>query len=67
MRIDNICTKKTYMKDGVEKNIWMKVGVLKTIDNGSQFIDLSMFPDTAFFVFEKKDDVKETTKEGTPF
>ncbi len=50
----DICTKKTYMKDGVEKAIWMKCGTLKQLDDGKQFVELSMFPNTSFYVFEQK-------------
>lgn len=54
MKIENICTKRTYEKDGQEKTVWLNVGVLKTAGNGKKFIELSMFPNTPFFVFEQK-------------
>lgn len=59
MKIDNICVKKTYMKDGVEKVIWLNVGCLKTTDAGKQFIELNIFPNQPFYVFEKKEKVEE--------
>jgi hypothetical protein len=55
MEIKNICTKKTYTKDGVEKTLWLNVGCLKTTDQGKQFIELNMFPNQSFFVFEPKE------------
>lgn len=54
MKIFNICTKRTYQKDGQEKTIWSTVGALKIQDSGKQFIELNMFPNTAFYVFEPK-------------
>lgn len=50
----DICTKKTYEKNGEQKTIWLKVGVLKITPEGKKFIDLAMFPDTNFYVFEQK-------------
>ena len=54
MKIENICTKKSYEKNGETKNIWLQVGTLKTTDDGKQFIELNMFPGTPFYVFEQK-------------
>ncbi len=59
-----IFTKKVYTnKDKEEKAIWNKVGILKTTDDGKQFIDLSIFPDTTFYVFEKKEENKPQVEE----
>lgn len=66
MLIENICTKKSYTdKSGTEKVMWLNVGVLKTTDKGTRFIELAMFPNTAFYVFEKRD--KADVTESTPF
>ena len=54
MKIENICTKKSYEKNGETKNIWLQVGTLKTTDDGKRFIELNMFPGTPFYVFEQK-------------
>ena len=54
MNIKNICTKKTYQKNGETKTIWLKVGSIKSLDDGKQFIELNMFPETSFYVFEPK-------------
>lgn len=51
MEVKNICTKSTYK----EKTYWNNVGVLKTTDEGKQYISLNMFPDTPFYVFERKE------------
>lgn len=55
MVIKNICTVKTYDKNGETKKHWMTVGVLKEMEDGRQFIELSMFPNTAFYVFSPKE------------
>ncbi len=55
MKLDDICTKKTYKtKDGKEKVKWLKVGVLKTTDEGKKFIEINLLPDVPLYVFEQK-------------
>lgn len=54
MKYLDICTKKTYEKDGQEKTTWLKVGTLRQTSDGKQFIELNHLPDTTFFVFEPK-------------
>lgn len=55
MEYKNICTKKTYKdRNGNEKTQWFVVGTLKTNDDSKQFIELGMFPGTAFYCFEPK-------------
>jgi hypothetical protein len=54
MTIKNICTKKTYQKNGEDKSFWPIVGTLKTTDDGKTFIELNMFPNTPFYVFDRK-------------
>lgn len=58
MTFKNIVTKKTYQKDGQEKTVWLKVGTIRTTDDGKEFLELNMYPNTPFYVFEneKKDD-----------
>lgn len=66
MKFYDICTKRTYEKNGVEKKVWLKVGTYKETEDGKKFIELNMLPTTAFYVFEqtKKDPVKETPEPG---
>jgi len=67
MEYYNICTKRTYQKQGETKTIWMKCGTLKILDDGKKFIELFMHPDTSFYVFEQKkkeDAQKENELEG---
>ena len=65
MKLYDICTKRTYVKDGVDKNIWLKVGTYKETDDNKKFIELNMFPSTSFYVFEQKPkaEVKETKED----
>lgn len=59
IKIENICTKKTYQKNGEEKTVWLTVGSFKTMDDGKRFIELNIFPSTAFYIFEKKEKGQE--------
>lgn len=62
MKFYNICTKKTFTKkDGTEKTNWLPVGTLRETADGKKFLELNMFPDTSFYVFEPKQ--KETQGE----
>lgn len=50
----DIMTRKSYTKDGEEKSVWQKVGTLKEFEDGKQFVELFMYPETSFYVFEQK-------------
>jgi hypothetical protein len=51
----DICTKREYMKGEEKKVLWFKVGTLRETDDGKQFIELGMYPNTSFYVFAKKE------------
>ena len=54
----NVTAKRTYKNaQGEEKAAWNNVGSLVQFDNGGFALELGMFPDTKFFVFDndKKD------------
>ena len=55
MKLYSICTKKTYTKDGQEKNIWLTAGTMRETDDGKRFIQLNHLPDVSFYVFEPKE------------
>lgn len=60
MKRFNISVPKKYTKDGEEKTAWSNVGKLiyfpKTDDKQAGFaLELFMFPDTKFMVFEEKE------------
>ena len=50
-----VCTKKQFEVDGETKEIWREVGDVKFTPNGSVFLNLSLFPNTTFYVFKNKD------------
>jgi hypothetical protein len=59
MKRFNICTAKTYEKDGETKKAWRQVGQMvefpATDEKPRSFlIELHMFPATKFSVFEEK-------------
>ena len=59
MKKFNISVPKKYTKDGEEKTFWANVGKLvyfpKTEEKDAGFVlELNMFPDTHFGVFEDK-------------
>jgi hypothetical protein len=51
----NVNTKKTYSKNGEEKTVWNTVGTITQFDNGDFALELSMFPDTKYYVFPQKE------------
>lgn len=55
----NVNTKKTYSKNGEEKNVWNTVGTITQFDNGDFALELSMFPDTKYYVFPQKEKVEQ--------
>lgn len=59
----DVMTKRTYQKDGQEKAVWLKVGTLRLTDDGKRFLELNMFPNTPFYIFDQKK--KEETNEFT--
>lgn len=59
MKRFNICTKKVYTKDGVEKAFWPSVGTLTYFPpsgekQGGFRLELPIFGNTQFYVFEQK-------------
>lgn len=67
MIFEDICTRKTYMKDGIEKVTWLKCGTLRTNDAGKRFIELNQSPDITLFVFPKKEKTnqpEQATEQG---
>ena len=50
----DICTKKTFKQGEEDKVVWLKCGTVRATDDGKTFIELNMFPNTSFFVFDQK-------------
>lgn len=61
MKLYNICSKRTYQKDGQDKTVWLNVGTFKETDEGKKFIELNILPTTPLYVFEreKKEEPKQ--------
>ena len=65
MIFKDICTRKTYQKDGNEKVVWLKAGTMRVNEDGKTFIELNHLPGITFYVFEQKK--KETAEQGEAF
>ena len=63
MKKFTINTAKKYKKDGQEKTQWNRVGTLVEFKEGEFALELNMFPDTKYFVFEDKP--KDSTETNT--
>ena len=55
MIYEDICTKRVYKVNEVEKVSWLKCGTLRTNDAGKRYIELNQNPDVTLYVFPKKD------------
>lgn len=65
MKKFNISVPRKYLKNGEEKTSWSNVGKLVQFDATSEkpegfIIELSMFPETKFMVFEEKPKEQDT-------
>ena len=63
MKFFNVCTKKSFEKNGETKTVWPICGTLLVLDDGKKFLELNIFPNTPFYIFEKK---KRDTPINTP-
>ncbi len=72
MKRFNISVPKKYTKDGEEKTAWNRVGTLVKFEATSEkpegyILELGMFPDTKFGVFEDKPkEAQQAPKEDIP-
>jgi hypothetical protein len=66
MKYFDICTRKTYKKDGEDKVSWLKCGTMRVNDEGKQFIQMNHQPDITFFVFEPKKKEPSESSPATP-
>ena len=58
----NICSKKSYEKNGETKNFWLRCGTLSITEDKKKFIELNMFPNTPFYAFPVEEKKKEEPK-----
>lgn len=62
MKFRDVCTKREYEVQGVKKITWLKVGIIKETDDGKEFLEMNMFPNTPFYIFEQKPKVDKPEK-----
>ena len=72
MKRYDITVPKKYTKDGEEKTSWNRVGTLVKFDATSDkpegfILELSMFPETKFGIFESKPRDEKIDAPATPF
>lgn len=72
MKRYDITVPKKYNKDGEEKTSWNRVGTLVKFDATSDkpegfILELSMFPETKFGIFESKPRDEKADAPATPF
>ena len=65
MIYEDICTKRVYKVNEVEKVSWLKCGTLRTNDAGKRYIELNQNPDVTLYVFPKKDKPVEQPAQTT--
>ncbi len=53
MKYQDLVVKKTW--EGQDKPKWLNVGTLRTTDDGKQFIEINVLPQTTIYVFDQKD------------
>ena len=54
MQFINVCTKKEYEKNGEKKTVWLNCGTVRVTAEGHRFMELNMFPNTTFYLFDQK-------------
>lgn len=54
MKYYDLCTKKTYEKNGETKTIWLKCGTMRETDDGKRFLEINHLPNTPFYLFDQK-------------
>ena len=55
MKYQDLVVQQKYIVNGEEKVKWLNVGTKRTNDNGKEFIELNLFPETTIWVFDQKD------------
>jgi hypothetical protein len=58
-KIFEVCTRKSYEKDGEKKVKWYKAGYIKETDKGTRYLRLFQQPHTNFFIFEREQPQEE--------
>ena len=61
MKIFDVCTQKSFEKDGEKKVKWYKAGYIKETDKGRKYLRFFHMPNTDFFIFEKEEPQEPNT------
>ena len=59
MRLFNVLTKRVIPTKGEPTTLWHKVGLIKVTNSGHWYLQLFLFPDIDFFVYEQEAEEKE--------
>jgi len=59
MKYLNVLTKQQFHNGSETVTLWHKIGIIKITKNGGMFLQLFQQPNTDFYVFEDKEDLKE--------
>jgi hypothetical protein len=54
VKIFNLCTKKSYEKNGETKTVWLTCGTLRETEDGKRFVELNHLPGITFYCFEPR-------------
>ncbi len=65
MKYQDRVTKRTWEQNGEEKVKWLNIGTLRTTDDGKQFVEINILPNTPIYVFDQKP--REPKGEGSMF
>ena len=55
MKYQDLVTKRTWEQNGEQKVKWLNVGTLRTTDDGKQFVEINLLPNTPIYIFDQKD------------
>ena len=54
MKYQDLCTKRTWEQNGEKKIKWLNVGTKGTTDDGKEYVELNILPNTVIYVFDQK-------------
>lgn len=65
MKYQDLMVKKTWEQNGEIKTKWLNVGTKRTTDDGKEFIELNIMPNTPIYVFIQKQKNPRAALEAT--
>lgn len=60
--INNIFSKRNYVKDGEQMSKWYKIGILKVTGSGRKYLRLFHQPEITYYVLDKQEKPEENTE-----